>query len=49
MTIPEAVNLVISASKIGKGEVFVLDMGPPVKILDLKKIINLEQSELKRH
>lgn len=49
MTIPEAVNLVISASKIGKGgEVFVLDMGPPVKILDLaKKIINLEQSNTK--
>ena len=44
MTISEAVNLVISASKIGEGgEVFVLDMGPPVKILDLaKKMINLE-------
>lgn len=44
MTIPEAVNLVISASKIGKsGEVFVLDMGPPVKILDLaKRMIRLE-------
>ena len=44
MTIQEAVNLVISASKIGNGgEVFVLDMGPPVKILDLaNKIIKLE-------
>jgi len=44
MTISEAVNLVISASKIGEGgEVFVLDMGPAVKILDLaKKMINLE-------
>ena len=44
MTISEAVNLVISASTIGKGgEVFVLDMGPAIKILDLaKKMINLE-------
>ena len=32
MTIPEAVNLVISASKIGKGgEVFVLDIGKKAK------------------
>lgn len=46
MTIPEAVHLVISASKIGKGgEVYVLDMGPPVKILDLaKKMIKLENN-----
>jgi FlaA1/EpsC-like NDP-sugar epimerase len=37
MTIPEAVQLVIRAGDIGagKGEVFVLDMGEPVKILDL--------------
>ena len=36
-TIPEAVQLVIRAGDIGagKGEVFVLDMGEPVKILDL--------------
>jgi FlaA1/EpsC-like NDP-sugar epimerase len=37
MTIPESVQLVIRAGDIGsgKGEVFVLDMGEPVKILDL--------------
>jgi FlaA1/EpsC-like NDP-sugar epimerase len=37
MTIPEAVQLIIRAGDIGggKGEVFVLDMGEPVRILDL--------------
>jgi FlaA1/EpsC-like NDP-sugar epimerase len=37
MTIPEAVQLVIRAGDIGagKGECFVLDMGEPVKIVDL--------------
>ncbi|HET7425354.1 MAG TPA: nucleoside-diphosphate sugar epimerase/dehydratase [Gemmatimonadales bacterium] len=36
MTIPEAVQLVLQAGAIGKGgEVFVLDMGEPVKIFDL--------------
>lgn len=36
MTIPEAVSLVIQAGAIVKGgEIFVLDMGKPVKILDL--------------
>jgi len=38
MTIPEAVQLVLQASAIGKGgEIFLLDMGLPVKILDLAK------------
>jgi len=38
MTIPEAVGLVLQAGSMGKsGEVFVLDMGSPVKILDLAK------------
>jgi FlaA1/EpsC-like NDP-sugar epimerase len=36
MTIPEASQLVIEAGAIGKGgEVFVFDMGDPVKIVDL--------------
>jgi FlaA1/EpsC-like NDP-sugar epimerase len=36
MTIPEAVHLVLQASGTGKGgELFVLDMGEPVKIVDL--------------
>ena len=36
MTIPEAVQLVLQAAALGKGaEVFVLDMGDPVKIVDL--------------
>jgi FlaA1/EpsC-like NDP-sugar epimerase len=37
MTIPESVQLVIRAGDIGagKGEVFVLDMGEPVRIVDL--------------
>jgi FlaA1/EpsC-like NDP-sugar epimerase len=38
MTIPEAVGLVLQASVMGEGgEIFVLDMGQPMKIVDLAK------------
>ncbi len=38
MTIPEASRLVITAGGMAKGgEIFILDMGEPVKILDLAK------------
>jgi FlaA1/EpsC-like NDP-sugar epimerase len=38
MTIPEAVQLVLQAGAMGTGgDVFVLDMGAPVKIIDLAR------------
>ncbi|ROT46374.1 nucleoside-diphosphate sugar epimerase/dehydratase [Pusillimonas sp. NJUB218] len=38
MSIPEAAQLVLQASSMGKGgEIFVLDMGEPIKIIDLAK------------
>jgi len=38
MTIPEAAQLVLQAGAMGKGgEVYLLDMGEPIKILDLAK------------
>ena len=49
MTIPEAAQLVIQAGAMGKGgDVFVLDMGESVKIIDLaKQMINLSGLRLK--
>lgn len=49
MTIPEAANLVIQAGAMATGgEVFVLDMGAPVKIVDLaKRMIHLSGFEVK--
>ena len=49
MTIPEAVALVIQAGAMSKGnDVFLLDMGEPVKIADLaKKMVNLSGFSIK--
>lgn len=49
MTIPEAAQLVIQAGAMGQGgDVFVLDMGEPIKILDLaKRMIHLSGLEIK--
>lgn len=49
MTIPEAAQLVIQAGAMGEGgDVFVLDMGEPVRILDLaKRMIRLSGREVK--
>jgi len=48
MTIPEAAQLVVQAGGLAKGgDVFVLDMGQPVKIVDLaKSMINLSGLEV---
>ena len=48
MTIPEACQLVIEASTMGKGgEIYVFDMGKSIKIIDLaKKMIQLAGLEI---
>ncbi|HEX2287177.1 MAG TPA: polysaccharide biosynthesis protein, partial [Gaiellaceae bacterium] len=50
MTIPEASSLVVQAGAIGgAGEIFVLDMGEPVRILDLARdMIRLSGKEPER-
>lgn len=47
MLIPEACELVLQAASIGRGgEIFILDMGEPIKIVDLaKKMIELSGNE----
>jgi FlaA1/EpsC-like NDP-sugar epimerase len=49
MTIPEAAQLVLQAGAMGEGgDVFVLDMGDPVKIVDLaKRMVHLSGLEIK--
>lgn len=49
MTIPEAATLVLQAGAMGSGgDVFVLDMGAPVKIIDLaRRMIRLSGLELR--
>lgn len=52
MSIPEAAQLVMQASLLGKGrEIFVLDMGQPVRILDLArdmiKLSGMNEDEIK--
>lgn len=49
MTIPEAAQLVIQAGSMGKGgDVFVLDMGEPVRIADLAlRMVHLTGQEVK--
>ncbi|AMP03339.1 polysaccharide biosynthesis family protein [Collimonas pratensis] len=48
MTIPEAAQLVLQAGAMGQGgDVFVLDMGDPVKIIDLaKRMVHLSGLEV---
>lgn len=48
MTIPEAAQLVIEAGALGKGgELFILDMGEPVKIIDLARtMIKLSNADV---
>ena len=38
MTIPEAIKLILESARMGKGnEIFVLDMGEPIKLVDIAK------------
>ena len=50
MTIEEAANLVLNTTKISQGgEIFLLDMGDPIKLYDLAKLmIQFSGKSLKR-
>ncbi|MGH9034113.1 MAG: polysaccharide biosynthesis protein, partial [Acidimicrobiia bacterium] len=50
MTIPESVQLIIQAGALGESsDIFVLDMGPPVKVVDLaRNMVRLSGKEPER-
>ena len=50
MTIPEASNLVLQAGEMSKGgEVFILDMGEQMKVIDIAKLIHLSGRSVLKH
>ncbi len=49
MLIPEACELVLQAASIGKGRRFTLDMGEPLKIVDLAKKMDTKSEEQNKY
>ena len=50
MTIPEAASLVLQSGAYAKGgEIFILDMGEPVKIVDLARNLMLGREKCRLH